>query len=312
MAKPEILLMRSIIERAQQQLESAYVVHRYDTATDRDALVREIAPRVAAIATRGDYPLPGTLLERLPNVKVIASSGTGYDGIDVAAARRLGIAVTNSPSAAAQCVADAAWSLLLATMRRTAMFDRIVRAGRWMPDPPIFTDKVWGERLGILGLGAIGKAVARRAEGFGMDIAYHARTQRDDVDYRYYDDPVALARDVKVLVVAVPGGAATRGLVGRDVIDALGPAGYLVNVSRGSVVDEPCLVDALTQGRLAGAGLDVFADEPRVPPALFSLDNVVLTPHAASGTQATREALGQFVVDNLAAFFDGRPLVSPI
>lgn len=312
MPKHEILLMRSIIDRAQQQLEDTYVVHRYDTAPDRDALIRAIAPRLTAIATRGDYPLPGALMERLPHVKVIASSGTGYDGIDVAAARRLGIAVTNSPSAAAECVADAAFSLLLSTMRRTAMLDRMVRAGKWMPDPPIFGDKVWGERVGILGLGAIGKAIARRAEGFAMDIAYHARNRRHDVPYRYCDDPVTLARDVKILVVAVTGGAATRGLVSRDVIDALGPAGYLVNVSRGSVVDEAYLVEALAQGRLAGAGLDVFADEPRVPPALLALDNVVLTPHAASSTLATREAMGQFVVDNLAAFFAGRPLLSPI
>jgi len=312
MPRPEILLMRSLIERTQQALESTYEVHRYDTAPDRDALIEEIAPRVTAIATRGDYPLPGSLMQRLPNVKIIASSGTGYDGIDVAAARKLGIAVTNSPSAAAQCVADAAWSLLLATVRRTAMFDRMVRAGQWMPDPPILTDKVWGERIGILGLGAIGRAIARRAEGFAMDIAYHARHRRNDVSYRYYDDAVALARDVKMLVVAIPGGAGTRALVSRDVIDALGPSGYLVNVSRGSVVDEVGLVDALAGGRLAGAGLDVFADEPRVPAALLALDNVVLTPHAASGTQATRDALGQFVVDNLAAFFAGRPLVSPI
>ena len=312
MPRPEILLMRSLIERTQQELEATYEVHRYDTAQDRDALVQAIAPRVTAIATRGDYPLPGALMQRLPNVKIIASSGTGYDGIDVAAARRLGIAVTNSPSAAAECVADAAWSLLLATVRRTAMFDRMVRAGQWMPDPPILTGKVWGERMGILGLGAIGRAIARRAEGFAMDIAYHARHRRDDVSYRFYDDAVALARDVTMLVVAVPGGAGTKALVSRDVIDALGPSGYLVNVSRGSVVDEACLVDALAGGRLAGAGLDVFADEPHVPPALLALDNVVLTPHAASGTQATRDALGQFVVDNLAAFFAGRPLVSPI
>jgi hydroxypyruvate reductase len=312
MPRHEILLMRPLIERTQQQLEAAYDVHRYDTARDRDALIAEIAPRVTAIATRGDYPLPGALMQRLPNVKVIASSGTGYDGIDVAAARKLGIAVTNSPSAAAECVADAAWSLLLATVRRTAMFDRMVRAGQWMPDPPILTDKVWGERIGILGLGAIGRAIARRAEGFAMEVAYHARHRRNDVTYRYYDDAVALARDVKMLVVAIPGGAGTRALVNRDVIEALGPSGYLVNVSRGSVVDEACLVDALTRGRLAGAGLDVFAEEPHVPPALLALDNVVLTPHAASGTQATRDALGQFVVDNLAAFFAGRPLVSPI
>jgi len=312
MARHEILLMRSLIERTMQQLEATYVVHRYDLAADRDALLDELAPSLTAIATRGDYPLPGALLRRLPNVKVIASSGTGYDGVDVEAARKLGIAVTNSPSAAAECVADAAFASILATARKTVMFDRMVRTGGWMPDPPILTDKVWGERIGILGLGSIGKAIARRAEAFHMDIAYHGRRRQEGVAYRYYDSAIELARAVKVLVVAMPGGAGTRGFVGKSVIDALGPAGYLVNISRGTVVDEPYVVDALVHGRLAGAGLDVFADEPNVPEALLSLDNVVLTPHAGSGTQATRDALGQFVVDNLAAFFAGRPLISPL
>lgn len=313
MPRPEILLMGPLIERTMEQLEAAYRVHRYDLAPDRDALVAELAPRLTAVATRGDYPLPGSLLERLPNVRIVASSGTGYDGVDVAAARRLGIAVTNSPGAAAECVADAAWALLLATVRRTACLDRYVRAGRWESQGPApFSDRVWGERLGILGLGAIGKAVARRAEGFAMAVAYHGRRRQPGVAYRHCEDPIELARNCRILVIAMPGREETRGLVGRAVIDALGPRGYLINVSRGSIVDEPYLVDALAQGRLAGAGLDVFADEPRVPAALRALDNVVLTPHAGSGTQATRDALGQFVVDNLAAFFAGRPLVSPV
>ncbi|MFO1324002.1 MAG: 2-hydroxyacid dehydrogenase [Burkholderiales bacterium] len=312
MPRPEILLMGPLIPRTMEQLEAAYVVHRYDLAPDRDALVAQIAPRLTAIATRGDYPLQRALLRRLPNVRIIASSGTGYDGVDVEAARELGIAITNSPGAAAECVADAAWSLILSTVRRTAALDRYVRAGRWLAGPAPLTDNVWGEKLGILGLGAIGKAIARRGDAFHMDIAYHGRRRQDGVSYRYYDDAVALARAVKILVIALPGRRETRGLVGRAVIDALGPGGYLVNVSRGSIVDEPYLVDALTQRRLAGAGLDVFADEPRVPPALFALDNVVLTPHAGSGTHATRDALGQYVVDNLAAFFAGRPLISPV
>lgn len=312
MPRPEILLMRSLIERTMEQLEATYTVHRWDLAPDRDALVAELAPRLTAIATRGDYPLPGALLERLPHVRIIASSGTGYDGVDVAAARRLGIAVTNSPGAAAECVADHAFALLLDAMRRIAALDRYVRAGKWPAAPAPFTDRVWGERLGILGLGAIGKAVARRAQGFAMEVAYHGRRPQPDVPYRYYADPVALARDSKALVIAMPGRDETRGFVGPAIIDALGPRGFLVNVSRGSVVDEDYLVAALAQRRLGGAGLDVFADEPRVPAALLALDNVVLTPHAASGTLATRDALGQFVVDNLAAFFAGRPLVSPV
>lgn len=312
MTRHDILLMGPLIEATQAQLEATYTVHRYDLAPDKNALLDSIAPRVTAIATRGDYKLTEAVMARLPNVRLIASSGTGYDGVDAEAARRRGIALTNSPGAAAECVADAAWALLLATLRRTAALDRYVRAGKWLDGPAPFGERVWGSKIGILGLGSIGRAIARRAEGFAMDIAYHGRRRQEDVSYPYYDDLVALARAVKILVVAVPGRAETRALVSPAVIDALGPAGYLVNVSRGSVVDEPYLVDALRQGRLAGAGLDVFADEPRVPPALFALDNVVLNPHAGSGTQATRDALGQYVVDNLAAFFAGRPLVSPV
>jgi len=312
MTRHDILLMGPLIEATQAQLEATYTVHRYDLAPDKTALLDAIAPRVTAIATRGDYTLTEAVMARLPRVRLIASSGTGYDGVDAEAARRRGIAVTNSPAAAAECVADAAWALLLATLRRTAALDRYVRAGKWLDGPAPFGERVWGSKIGILGLGSIGRAIARRAEGFAMDIAYHGRRRQEDVSYPYYDDLVALARAVKILVVAVPGRAETRALVSPAVIDALGPSGYLVNVSRGSVVDEPYLVDALRQGRLAGAGLDVFADEPRVPPALFGLDNVVLNPHAGSGTQATRDALAQYVVDNLAAFFSGRPLVSPV
>jgi hydroxypyruvate reductase len=312
MPKPELLLIGPLIPDTMAQLDTAYVVHRYDLAADKEALVAALAPRVRAIATRGDYALPGALMRRLPNLKLIASSGTGYDGIDIAAARELGIAVTNSPGAAAECVADAAWALILATVRRTVFQDQFVRAGRWLQSSAPLTEKVWGERLGIVGLGHIGRAVARRAEGFRMRIAYHGRHRQAAVDYRYHDNLVELARDVKLLLVAVPGGAQTRGLISREVIDALGPEGYLFNVSRGSAVDEPYLVDALVNRRLAGAGLDVFADEPRVPPALFGLDHVVLQPHAGSGTIPTRNALGQFVVDNLAAFFAGRPLLSPV
>jgi hydroxypyruvate reductase len=312
MPKPELLLIGPLIPDTMAQLDAAYVVHRYDLAPDKEALVTALSPRLRAIATRGDYALPGALMRRLPNLKLIASSGTGYDGIDIVAARELGIAVTNSPGAAAECVADAAWALILATVRRTVFQDQFVRAGRWLQTSAPLTGKVWGERLGIVGLGHIGRAVARRAEGFRMRIAYHGRHRQAAVDYRYYDNLVELARAVKLLLVAVPGGAQTRGLISREVIDALGPEGYLFNVSRGSAVDEPYLVDALVHRRLAGAGLDVFADEPRVPPALFGLDHVVLQPHAASGTIPTRNALGQFVVDNLAAFFAGRPLLSPV
>jgi len=310
--KPELLLIGPLVPHAMAQLEAAYALHRYDLAADKEALIAELAPRLTAIATRGDYPLPGELMRRFPHLKLIASSGTGYDGIDIDAARALGIAVTNTPGPASECVADTAWALILATVRRTVFQDRYARAGLWPRAPVPLTDKVWGERLGILGLGRIGRAIARRGEAFRMDIAYHGRTRQPDVAYRYYADPVALARDVRILVVAMPGRDETRGFVDRKVIDALGAKGYLVNVSRGTVVDEPYLVDALVHGRLAGAGLDVFANEPHIPAALFALDNVVLQPHTGSGSTATRNAMGQMAVDNLAAFFAGRPLLSPI
>jgi lactate dehydrogenase-like 2-hydroxyacid dehydrogenase len=294
------------------QLDAAYTVHRYDLAADKDGLVARLAPHLTAICTRGDYPLPGALIERFPNVKLIASSGAGYDGVDIATARRLGMAVTNTPGAVSECVADMAWFLIIATVRRLLVNDRHVRARGWLRGPMPLTDKVQGERLGIVGLGRIGKAVARRGEAFNMEISYHGRNRQPEVGYRYFESLVELARHVKILVCAIPGRAETRGVISREVIDALGPSGYFINVSRGTTVNEPYLVDALVNGRLGGAGLDVFADEPRVPEALFSLDNVVLQPHAGSGTIPTRNAMGQIVVDNLAAFFAGKPLLTPV
>jgi hydroxypyruvate reductase len=310
--QPDLLLIGPLLPHTMAQLTAAYTVHRLDLAPDREALIAQLAPHLTAICTRGDYPLPGSLIRRFPKVKLIASSGAGYDALDIDTARALGIAVTNTPGAVAECVADMAWFLILATVRRLLCNDRHVRAGGWLKAPMPLTDKVHGERLGIIGLGRIGKAIARRGEAFSMDISYHGRTRQVDVAHRYFASPVDLARHVKILVCAIPGRLETRGLVSRDVIDALGPEGYFINVSRGSTVDEPYLVDALVNGRLAGAGLDVFAHEPQVPPALLALDNVVLQPHAGSGTTPTRHAMGQIVVDNLAAFFAGKPLLTPV
>ncbi|HVF62484.1 MAG TPA: 2-hydroxyacid dehydrogenase [Casimicrobiaceae bacterium] len=306
-----MLLIGPLLPSTIAQLEAAYTLHRYDLATDREALVESLAPRLRAIATRGDYSLPGELIRRFPRLELIASSGTGYDGIDVDTARALNVAVTNSPGVVAECVADMALGLIIMVVRRMLFQDGYVRAGRWVEGPVPLTGRVWGERIGILGLGRIGKAIARRAEAFRMPVAYHGR-RRQDVPYRYFDDPVALAHEVRVLVCALPGREGTRGFVGRAILDALGPDGYFVNVSRGSCVDESYLVDALGNRRLAGAGLDVFATEPDVPEALLTLDNVVLQPHSGSGTHATREAMGQMVVDNLAAFYAGKPLISPV
>ncbi|KRE03526.1 hypothetical protein ASE61_13295 [Bosea sp. Root670] len=310
--KPEVLQIGPLLPETSDALSRTYVVRRYDLAPDRDALIAAVAPRLTAIATRGDYQLSGQLMSRLPKLRLIASSGAGYDGIDVSAARAMGVAVTNTPGVVSECVADMAWALTLTTVRRVLFNDRFVRRGAWATEKPALTDKVWGEPLGIVGLGGIGKAIARRAEAFRMKIAYTGRREQPDTGYRYFADIRDLARFARILVISVQGGPGTVGLVGSEVIDALGPDSYLINVARGSVVDEPYLVEALQNGRLAGAGLDVFAHEPNVPEALAALDTVVLQPHLGSGSNYTRIAMGQMLLDNLTAFFEGEPLLSPL
>ncbi|WP_312407900.1 2-hydroxyacid dehydrogenase [Rhizobium sp.] len=310
--KNQILQMGPLLPETMRDLEATYTVHRYDLASDKAQLLSEIASTVSAIATRGDYALGENVISSLPKLKMIASSGAGFDGIDVQAAKARCITITNTPGIVSECVADLAMTLVLTTIRRTLAHDRFVRSGEWRQRKPVLTEKVWGERLGIIGLGGIGKAIARRAEAFRMPIAYYGRHRQDEVDYPFFRDPAELAHWARVLVVAVPGGRSTAGLVSREVIDALGVDGVLVNVSRGSVVDEPYLVDALTSRRLAGAGLDVFANEPNVPEQLFELDNVVLQPHIGSGSTYTRVAMGQCLLDNLSAFFSGQPAVSPV
>ena len=310
--KPDLLLICPLFPATMAQLDAAYTVHRYDQAVDKDAFVAALADRVSAAATAGHEGMSVALMKRCPKLRIIACFGVGVDGIDVPAARKLGIAVTNTPDVLTECVADNALALVLATLRRTVFNDRFVRAGNWLKGGAPLAEKVSGSRLGIIGLGRIGKAIARRAEAFGMKVSYHSRNRQSGVNYDYYDQPVQLARDVKILVVACPGGKQTERIVSRDVLEALGKDGYLINVSRGSTVDEPALVELLVEGRLAGAGLDVFVAEPLVPEALFKLDNVVLQPHVSSGTHWTRAAMGQLVIDNLAAHFAGKPLLTQV
>ncbi len=310
--KPDLLLICPLFPATMKQLDAAYTVHRYYEAADKEAFIKSTADRITAVATAGHEGMTVALMKRFPKLKIISCFGVGVDGIDVPAARELGIAVTNTPDVLTECVADNALVLLLATMRRTVFNDSFVRAGKWLKGGAPLADKVSGSRLGIIGLGRIGKAIAKRAEAFGMKVSYHGRQQQADVSYDFYPNPVEMARNIDVLVLACPGGKGTERIASRDVIDALGKAGYLINVSRGSTVDEPALVDALVNGRLAGAGLDVFVAEPKVPEALLKLDNVVLQPHVSSGTHQTRAAMGQLVVDNLALFFAGKPLVTRV
>ncbi len=310
--KPDVLLICPLFPATIKALDEAYTVHRYFQATDKDAFVASIAERITAAATAGHEGMSVALMKRFPKLKIIACFGVGVDGIDVPAARELGIAITNTPDVLTECVADNALALLLATMRRTVFNDRFVRAGHWLKGGAPLADKVSGTTMGIIGLGRIGKAIAKRAEAFDIKVVYHGRKKQDDVSYPYFVSPVEMAKSIDALVLACPGGKATEKIVSKEVLDALGPKRYLINVSRGTTVDEPALVDALVKGRLAGAGLDVFIAEPKVPEALFKLDNVVLQPHVSSGTHQTRAAMGQLVVDNLAAFFANKPLITQV
>jgi lactate dehydrogenase-like 2-hydroxyacid dehydrogenase len=309
--KPEVLLMGPMYAPTMQSLEEAFTVHHVSKAPDRDALLASVADRVTAAATTAFRGMDAATMAKLPKLKIVSHFGVGVDSVDVAAASARGVKVTNTPDVLTDDVADLTIGLLLATVRRICAGDRYVRAGKWAQGSFPLTDTIQGKTLGIVGMGRIGRAIARRAEAFNLKIAYQGPNRKADLAYPYFADPVALAKEVDFLVAACPGGEATRGLVSRAVIEALGPQGVFVNISRGSVADEPALIGALADGRLGGAGLDVFATEPRIPEAFFTMENVVLQPHVGSATHPTRRAMGQLVVDNLAAFFAGKPLVTP-
>lgn len=266
-----------------------------------------------ALITTGSKGPDAALIAQLPALEIIASNSVGYDAIDVEAARARGIRVTNTPDVLTDDVADLAIALMIGAFRQLPAGERYVRAGDWAAGKPLpLARSASGRRLGIVGLGRIGKAIARRAEPMMASIAYTGRHAQEGVDYRYVGDVVTLARECDVLIVMVPATPETEGMIDRDVLDALGPEGVLVNVSRGSVVDEAALIAALQDGRLGGAALDVFVDEPNVPAALIAMDHVVLQPHRGSATVETRRAMGQLVVDNLAAHFAGRALPTPV
>lgn len=313
MSGPDVLQIIPITPATQAQAETAFTLHKLWQAADRDAFIADVAPRVRGILTNGIEGADRALIDALPRLEIIGVYGVGVDAVDLAAAKARGIRVTNTPDVLTTGVAELAMALLLAVARRIAFNDRYLRAGLWprQGDPPL-ARSLSGKRLGILGLGRIGRAVARRAEAFEMAVCYHGPRRKPDVPYPYMADLVEMARVSDCLMVTCKGGPETAGLVDRRVIEALGPDGWLINVARGSVIDEPALVEALVAGRLGAAGLDVFASEPQVPEALFGLDNVVLQPHQASATIETRDAMGQLVIDNLKAHFAGEPLPTPV
>ena len=310
--KPTLLITGPMYPPTLEELERTYDAHRLWTAPDREAMIASLADRVTAVASSNPRGLDAPTMAKLPKLKVISHFGVGYETVDVDAASKRGIKVTNTPDVLTEEVADLAIALVLATLRRIPQGDKYVRTGQWLKGAMPLADTVQGKTLGIIGAGRIGQAIAKRALALNMQVAYQGPNKKAALPYAYFADPVQLAKESDVVMVACPGGDATKNLVSRAVIDAIGPKGYIVNIARGSIIDEPALLEALQQNRIAGAGLDVFVDEPRVPEAFFALDNVVLQPHVGSATHTTRKAMGQLVIDNLAAHFAGKPLVTPV
>jgi hydroxypyruvate reductase len=312
--RPVLLQALPLLPFLERQLNDRYTVHRLPApGPEREAFLATRGAEFDALVTSAAYGASAALIGALTGLRVISSFGVGLDQLDVAAASARGVPVGYTPDVLNDCVADLAFGLLLAVGRRIPEADRFVRAGRWSAQPPTpfpLGRQVSGARLGIVGLGRIGRTIARRASGFDMEVRYHSRRAVEGVAWQHEPQLPELARWADFLVVITAGGPETRHLIDASVLDALGTKGYLVNVSRGTVVDEAALVRALQDKRIAGAALDVYEREPRVPHELFTLDNVVLVPHIASATVQTREAMAQRVVDNLEAFFAGKPLPS--
>lgn len=302
-----VLQKGRLLPGLEQALASEFDVHLLAGEPDPAAYLAAQGHTFTGLVTSAVFGADATLIEALPSLKVISSFGVGTDTLDLAAAARRGIAVANTPDVLNDCVADLAFALMLDVARGVSAADRFLRRGEWHQGRFRLGQRVSGRRLGIVGLGRIGRTIARRAAGFDMDVRYHSRRPVDGVAWVHESSLTGLAEWCDFLVVIVAGGAGTRHLIDLRVLDALGPEGFLINVARGSVVDEAALVHALQTGRIAGAGLDVFEAEPNVPAGLLGLDNVVLLPHIASGTAQTRRAMADLVHENLRAFYrDGR------
>ncbi len=307
-----ILLMAPLHAPTQRELESRWTVHRFWESTDRDALFANLARDCRIVVTTGGRGIDAATMARLPNLALVSCFGVGVDAIDLAYCRAHGIAVTNTPDVLTEDVADVALALLLASVRRIPQGDRFVREGRWLQGAMPLTHSLQGSKIGIVGLGRIGAAIARRCEAFNTTIGWHGPRAKPAIAWQYFPELVEMARWADVVIAACPGGEQTHRIVSRGVLEALGPEGLFVNIARGSVVDQDALIELLAKGRLGAAGLDVFDDEPKVPAALMALDNVVLMPHVGSATHPTRMAMGRLVLDNVSAWTEGRSLVTPV
>jgi lactate dehydrogenase-like 2-hydroxyacid dehydrogenase len=312
--KPDLLLVGPQKPLLARGLEPAFTVHRLIEADDREALLNRIAERVRALAvTYTNQRIDAAFMQRFPRLELISSFGVGYDHVDARWAGGRGIIVTNTPDVLNEEVADTTLGLLLCTVREFPQADRFLRAGKWEQGPyPLSPATLRDRTAGIVGMGRIGQAIARRLEAFNVPIVYHSRRRQAGVPYRHYPVLIDMARDVDVLIAIVPGGAETRNLINAEILEALGPTGILINMARGSVVDEPALIAALRDRKIFAAGLDVFANEPSVPRELIEMENVVLFPHLGSASVYTRSAMDQLVVDNLLSWISGKGPLTPV
>ena len=317
-SRTQLLMPAPLPALIQEALERRFLVHRLYEASDREAAlaqaadVRVIATGVPILTQDVQAPVNAALMDLLPKLELIANLGVGYDNIDAQAAAARGIIVTNTPDVLTEETADTAFGLLLNCVRQLSRAERFVRAGRWLHGQFELSASLRGRTMGILGLGRIGSAIARRAEAFGVQVVYHNRKPVEGAPYRYFDSLIDMARASDILMIAIPGGAQTQKLVNAQVLEALGRQGVLINIARGAIVDEEALIEALQTGKILTAGLDVFANEPRVPQALIDMEHVVLLPHVGSASQVTRDAMGMLLVENVFAWHTGANIPCPV
>jgi len=308
-------MMKLLKQAALPDALTAELSNTYDLIEFADLTaqqVEDIAESVTIILTNGEAVVSRDFMTQFPSLQLIAVFGVGHDGVDTIAAQQLGIAVTNTPEVLTDDVADLAIGLMIATRRQLVAAHKFIERGGWQESPFPWTQKVSGAKLGIVGMGRIGQAIAQRATGFAMQISYYSRRKREDSSWNFQPDLFELAKNSDILIICVPGGEATRALIDQRVLEALGPEGILINVGRGSVVDETSLIDALQHKKIAGAGLDVFESEPIVPSELQQLNNVIITPHMASATWQTRAEMSRLVKENIDAWVNGEPLITPV
>jgi lactate dehydrogenase-like 2-hydroxyacid dehydrogenase len=312
--KCDVLLVGKEKSVIMEGLASKVHLHKLIDAKDKDAFIKSIADKIGAIAvTYTNEPISPDFMQRFPKLEQVSSFGVGYDHVDAKWAGAHGIVVTNTPEVLNEEVADTALGLLLCTVREFPQAERYVRARKWEQAQYSLTKATLRNRtVGMVGMGRIGKAIARRLDAFGVPVVYHSRKPQSGVSYKYYPKLVDMARDVDTLMVIVPGGPSTQNMINAEVLKALGPNGILINMARGSVVDEPALIDALKNRTIYSAGLDVFAKEPHVPKELLDMDHIVLFPHLGSSTEVTRAAMDQLVVDNILAWAAGKPPLTPV